>query len=134
VPVTPMAVDDRSVMRALNYARLGLGVTFVAVPRLALRLWPGPIDGATPATTAVSVLLARSVGGRDLALALGTLFALRHDAPVRGWLEAGVLADSVDAVAIVLALGHVRKGRALAAAASAVGAAVVGRRLVASLP
>lgn len=127
--VSSLDGDDRAMVRAIAYGRVGLGTTFLVAPRLAMRLWPGPIAGATPTSDAVASLLARSVGGRDLALALGTLLALHHETPLQGWLEAGVLADATDAVAIVLALGHLPKGRALAMLGCAVGAAVVGHRL-----
>jgi len=42
-------------------------------------------------------------GARDVALGAGALLALRHDAPVRGWVEAGGLADATDVVSVVLA-------------------------------
>src|SRR5207253_9541456 len=99
-------------------------------PGLALRLWPG--DGLAHDHT-VSRFLARSTGGRDLAIGIGTLFALQKDAPVRGWLEAGMLADGVDALAIATVCRQVPKGRALLAFVAAAGTVVVGRRLVKSL-
>jgi hypothetical protein len=43
------------------------------------------------------------LGGRDLALGLGVVIALDRGAPVRGWLEACVLADTVDLVGCALA-------------------------------
>ena len=122
--------DRRTPMiKAMAYGRIVLGATFLIVPRLALRHWPGPVEGSTRATSSVAGLLARSVGGRDVALGVGTLMALRHGSPTRGWLEAGVVADATDAVAIGIALRHLPKGRALAMMAGALGAAVMGRRL-----
>jgi hypothetical protein len=119
-------IDERAVARAVALGRIGLGTVFTLTPGLALRAWPG--DGSHD--HAVSRFLARSTGGRDLAIGLGTLLALRKDTPVRGWLEAGMLADGVDAVAILAVARSVPRGRALLAFASAAGAVVAGRRIV----
>ncbi|MEA2715843.1 MAG: hypothetical protein QOI99_160 [Actinomycetota bacterium] len=121
-----MNVDERTVAKAIAAGRIGLGTVFTLTPGLALRAWPG--DGSHD--HAVSRFLARSTGGRDLAIGIGTLLAMRKDAPVRGWLEAGMLADAVDAVAILGVARTVPKGRALVAFAAAAGAVVVGRRIV----
>jgi hypothetical protein len=121
-----MNIDERAVAKAIALGRIGLGVAFTLTPGLALRAWPG--DGSHE--HGVSRFLARSTGGRDLALGIGTLVALRRDAPVRGWLEAGMLADGVDAFAILTVFRSVPRGRALLALASAGGAVVAGRRIV----
>lgn len=63
----------------------------MAVPQLPLRPWVGE-RRADPTT----LLFGRVLGVRDLALGLGALLAMRHDAPVRGWIEAGGLADTGD--------------------------------------
>lgn len=121
-----MNIDERAVAKAIALGRIGLGTVFTLAPGLALRAWPG--GGSHD--HAVSRFLARSTGGRDLAIGIGTLVALRRDAPVRGWLEAGVLADAVDAFAVVTVVRSVPKGRALVAFVAAAGAAVVGHRIV----
>jgi hypothetical protein len=48
-------------------------------------------------------LLARSLGGRDIALGLGAILAMDRGAPTRGWLEAGGLADAGDLLGTLLA-------------------------------
>jgi hypothetical protein len=53
--------------------------------------------------------LTRMVGGRDLALGLGTVIALDKGTPVRGWLEATAFADAGDVVSALL--GRKRMGR-----------------------
>ncbi len=121
-----MKIDERAVATAIAAGRVGLGVAFTLAPGLALRAWPG--DGSH--TQPVTRFLARSTGGRDLAIGIGTLVALRKDAPVRGWLEAGMLADAVDAIAIVAVIRTVPKGRAALALAAAAGAVIAGRRIV----
>jgi len=126
------SVDMRATAKAVAVGRIALGVSYIAVPGLALRAWPGrrpPKDD----DGALLKLLARSTGGRDVALGVGVLFALSHDAPVRGWLEAGMLADAADAVAILLALPHLPKVKAAMMLGAAVGTAAAGRRLATSI-
>jgi hypothetical protein len=123
------ALDDpRTHARALAWARLALGVTALAAPTVPGRPWVGDA-AATPA----GKTLARALGGRDVALGLGTLLALNHDAPVRGWLEASALADACDVGATLAAFGRLpRWGRLLVMAAASGGAiscAVTARRL-----
>ena len=122
-------VDPRALTRGIAWARIGLGVLFTLVPGLALRAWPG----REKAGGAGAKMLARSVGVRDLALGMGALLALQHDAPLRGWVEAGALADAGDAVAITLALPRLPRVRSLLALGSAVGAAAAGRLIVTRL-
>ena len=119
---------DRALVGAIAAGRVALGASFTLAPGLSLRLWPGGEAGRQP----LARLLARSVGGRDLAIGLGTLMAMRHDAPLRGWLEAGVLADAADALAIGLGFRHIPRTRAAIMLALAAGTAVVGRRLAGS--
>jgi hypothetical protein len=125
-------IDMKAAARAVGVGRIALGLSYLAAPGLALRAWPGrrstkDDDGA------LLKLLARSTGGRDIALGMGLLFALSHDAPVRGWLEAAMLADVVDALAILLALPHLPKPKAVLMLGAALGTAAAGRRLATSL-
>ncbi len=99
------------------------------MPGLALRAWPGGGAHADPAAR----FLARSTGARDLAIGIGTLFALQKDAPVRGWLEAGMLADVGDVAAVLLGIRSLPRKRAVLALAAAGGTVVAGRRLVGAL-
>jgi hypothetical protein len=116
-------------VRVFALGRIGVGASFLLAPGLCLRMSLGAVEVGP-----VTRMLARSVGARDIALGLGALFALRHDAPLRGWLEAGTLADAGDAVTTVLALPHLGKGRAALAVLSAASSVVLGRRLVGELP
>jgi hypothetical protein len=99
---------------AIAVGRIGIGAVATLAPGAAARLvfheprlgrgtctrfvGPGPTKfGSAPAT---HVLLIRMLGARDLALGVGAVLAARHGGTgVRGWVEAGVLADAVDAVA-----------------------------------
>jgi hypothetical protein len=75
-----------------------VGAAFVLAPGLAGRAWIGSDARRRPVK-----VLARAFGARDLALGLGAVIALDRDAPVRGWIEAGVLSDAIDTAASLLA-------------------------------
>ncbi len=115
-------------VRALAVSRVAVGAALLLAPRPVLKAWLGR-GGAD----AFSSLLARSVGGRDVALGLGTVFALRHRTSVRGWLEALVLADAADALALLAAWRHFSRDRMVVAALPTVAALGFGRRLVSQL-
>src|SRR5436853_1247266 len=118
--------EARASARALASARVALGVTALALPRLPARPWVGP-DASRPSVG----ILARALGARDVALGVGALVAMGHDGPVRGWLEAGGLADAGDVAATLLAWRSApRFGRWLvlgAATGGAVASAVLAR-------
>jgi hypothetical protein len=112
----------RQYAQALAGARIALGAAFVLFPKLGTALWTG--DTRTPAVR----VLARAAGFRDVALGAGAIMALRHDAPVRGWLEAGGCADAGDVITTVVAwrqLPRARRWLVLALAASGAAAAAV---------
>ena len=79
-------------------------------------------DGSRPGTK----LLARMVGGRDMALGLGVVIALDRGAPVRGWLEASSLADGVDLAGCLLARDEIPRVTFVNTVALAGGAALAG--------
>lgn len=125
---------DQARMLALSIAgaRVALGAVAIAAPGIALRPWvgataaasPGPTAATSPSPNPATTVLGRALGGRDLALGLGALLAARRDAPLRGWIEAGGLADWGDVAATLLAFGRLpRWGRWLVLAASAGSAA-----------
>lgn len=82
----------RSAAGALAAGRVVLGVTAMAAPALPSLPWVGRAEAARPAVK----LFARSMGARDIALGLGAVLAFRHEAPLRGWVEAGGLCDAGD--------------------------------------
>ena len=127
MPEQPVSVPAGA--KALALGRIGVGTAFLVAPGVCLRLSLGAVESGP-----VTRMAARSVGARDVALGLGLLLALRHDAPVRGWLEAGALADAGDALATGLAFRHLGRARSGLAVAAALSSAALGRRLVAELP
>ena len=115
-------------VQALAASRVAVGAALLLAPGPVLRLWLGRVG-----TDAFSDLLARSVGGRDVALGVGTIFALRHRTSVRGWLEALVLADAADALALLAAARHLSRSRMVVAALPTLAALGLGRRLLSQL-
>jgi hypothetical protein len=120
---------DRTTARQLALAtavvRSAIGLVALAAPGLAAGLW-ADADARRLASTRV---LARALGARDLALGLGLFLALRHEGPVRGWVEAGGLADTGDVVATLSRFGDLPPTGRWLALGSAAGGAVSARLL-----
>lgn len=91
-------MDDTTLAMSVARLRIAFGVAAAVAPGLVARAMGGRrgSDGVAPLTT-------RMLGGRDVALGLGTVIALDRGKPVRGWLEGSALADTVDCLACVLA-------------------------------
>jgi hypothetical protein len=124
MPVLLEPQQARVAAQALAGARLLIGVVALVSPAVALTPWAGPEVADQPGGR----LIGRALGARDLALGAGAILALRHEGPARGWIEAGGLADSGDAVATMIAFGQLpRRTRwaVLATILGAVGAAYV---------
>jgi hypothetical protein len=115
--------------RLVAWGRVGIGLTAVAAPTLMARPWIGP-----PAEGAAGRLLARTMGGRDLALGLGALRALaRSDQEARPWVALGGMADAVDALASLVSFRTLPRVSRWGILASTAGAALVSLRVAASL-
>lgn len=94
--MTTSATSAQSAARLIAVARIGLGVAATLAPRLVGRALMADRDGS-------GAVAARMLGGRDLALGLGALLAARRGpGALRGWVEAGALADGIDAAAFAL--------------------------------
>jgi hypothetical protein len=74
-------------------------------------------------------VLARAFGARDLAIGLGVVIALDRGAPVRGWLEAGAVSDTLDFSASFLARDSIPSGLRSFALALGGGSAALGAAL-----
>jgi hypothetical protein len=120
---------SRPSARFVAWGRVGIGVSAIVAPALMARPWIGAEAGAPG-----SRLLARAMGGRDLALGFGALRALTiSDAEARPWVALGGMADAVDALATVLTFGSLPRRTRWGILAVTVGAAVVSTRLATSL-
>lgn len=121
-------MKDATVALFLARGRIALGAAALVAPRLAARVMGA---GRSPAGT--SPLFARMLGGRDVALGLGTVIAVDRGKPVRGWLEGSALADAVDCLACLLARRelppNVVRATVSVAGASAVVGILLSRRL-----
>jgi len=86
-------MNARTTLTTLAAGRLVIGAALVAKPQSQVGAgWVGDEE----ATRAPTKLLFRSVGARDMALALGTLGAQRSGSPLKPWLLGATLADAVD--------------------------------------
>jgi hypothetical protein len=121
-------LTDEEIARLFGWARVSFGVLAFVAPRWAAKVWTGEdITG----TTAVMGL--RSLGVRDAALGLGLLIALRRQAPVRGWLEAGALSDAGDVLNTLMSRHGLPPSRSVFGLAAAGGGVLLGRRLAEAL-
>ncbi|HEV3264908.1 MAG TPA: hypothetical protein VG014_05265 [Acidimicrobiales bacterium] len=119
----------RTTARLVAWGRVGVGTAAVLTPSLVARPWVGDVGDDVPAR-----LLARAMGGRDLVLGIGTLRGLSvSDAEGRPWVALSGVADLVDAVATVVAFGHLPRRARWAYLAIALGAAVTSTRAAIAL-
>src|ERR1700761_2235355 len=126
-------MDDASIAMLQARGRIAVGVAAVAVPGLAARVMG---DGRT--SGGLAPLFARMLGGRDVALGLGTVIALDRGKPVRGWLEGSALADAVDCLACLLDRRelppHVVRATAAIGGTAAIAGVILSRRLDPPVP
>jgi hypothetical protein len=96
----------RSLDLALGAIRAGVGGALMVAPRWAGRIWVGPgADGPG------SLVFARALGARDVALGLKIVAAVRNGEPTGPWVTAGFVADGADLVASLIARRHLRGAR-----------------------
>lgn len=117
---------DTQPIQVLGLIRATIGVGLVVAPGLSTRIWMGE-----PSASAIGAM--RSLGAREIALGVGTLTAVQTGAPVRGWLEAGVLSDAADALNALLFFNGSGLARRAAWFVGAGAAALYGAKLVADL-
>lgn len=112
----------RAAAVGLGALRAAIGVAAIVAPSLALRPWVGEVVSNETGGR----LLGRSLGARDVALGAGLLLSLRHEAPMRGWVEAGALADLGDLVATSVAFKKLPSVTRFGVLALTVGAVAAG--------
>jgi hypothetical protein len=124
-----MDTPIRTMARLIASGRVAIGMVAVVAPTLMSRPWIGDPSGDTAAR-----LLARTMGGRDLALGIGAWRALAlSDQEARPWVALGGTADAIDAVATVIAFKSLPRRSRWGILAMTVGAAVVSIRVAAAL-
>lgn len=115
------ATDPFAMAKGIAIARIAVGVLFLLAPGAFRRAFVG--GAVAPATT----MAIRMAAARDLALGLGGVLAARRSpASLRGWAEAGALADTFDLVLMGAGTGLKPLAR-LVGAGSATGAVVAGQ-------
>jgi hypothetical protein len=132
-----MKLDARDALRrgatTVAAARVAVGVVALAWPALPSRPWvgTGEAGGDLP-----SRVFGRALGGRDLALGLGALAALRQadsasgapgeQRPASAWVAAGALSDAMDVAASLAAWRDLPRLTRWLVVGSAAGAALTG--------
>lgn len=120
-------LSDEDLVRALSLGRVVVGAAAFLAPRRFARAWTGERT-----ETAVSSIAMRSLGARDVAIGLGTLFALERGAPVKHWIQAQVVADGSDALGTLANFRDLPPLRRWLTLATAGGACALGVRLQSS--
>ena len=114
--MTSLMATGREGATRLGAARMAFGVAALAAPTTFGRAWIGDEAGSS-----VVAVITRAFGVRDVALGLGAVLAARRGAPVRGWVEAGLLCDACDVIATLTSgLPPVKKVPIAASALTAV--------------
>ena len=105
--------------------RVALGLTALAWPAVPARPWVG-----ASADDLAARVFGRALGGRDLALGLGALAALRRPDAEPGaaasWVAAGALSDALDVAASLASWRDLPRLTRWLVVASAGGAALTG--------
>ena len=114
---TVRAVDARTIIRLIALGRTALGVVALTRPEIPGRPWVGSGAGST-----AGHVLARALGGRDLALGLG---ALTSPEPAR-WALAAAGADALDAAITMSTFARLPRWGRWMVLGSAAGAAIAG--------
>ena len=112
---------DRQGVQQFAIGRMAFGVAGLLTPRIFGRVWIG-----SDARSSRVALITRAFAIRDFALGLGTYLAVQKKAPVRGWIEAGLLCDAGDVLTTLTGpLPAARKVAIGVAAATGVGAGLL---------
>ncbi|GAA0278225.1 hypothetical protein GCM10009539_77550 [Cryptosporangium japonicum] len=114
---SPAADRSRQIVLAVALLRLAVGAVSTVQPTALPRGM-----GIDSATAARATFITQMFASREIALALGTSYAVVRGRSPRPWLLASALSDGADAVTLVTAArqGRVAKVAAYAAAAGAV--------------
>ena len=119
----------RTLARLIASGRVAIGAVAVVAPTLMARPWIGDVSAGTGTR-----LLARTMGGRDLALGIGALRALGvSDQEARPWLALGGTADAIDALATAIAFRSLPRRNRWGILALAAAGAVVSIRVSVAL-
>jgi hypothetical protein len=127
-----MSVWLRRGATAMAASRVGVGIVALAAPAVVAQIWVGGA-GDGPSGHVRGRVLGRALGGRDLALGLGALAALRRERAAGVWVGLGALADGVDLMATARSWRDLPSPQRWLVALSSGGAAAVGAVAAVSL-
>jgi uncharacterized protein YjeT (DUF2065 family) len=114
-------MDSATIARAAAAGRIAIGAALLAAPGPAAKRWLGEVSEQPSAQLAIAGL-----GARDLALGLGTLWALGgRKRTARPWLIGNAAADTADLLAAVRFRSGLSTAAVLATAAIAGGSAAL---------
>jgi hypothetical protein len=123
--VTSTLGNHESLVRKATFAwggaRAALGVVALLDPPRVSRPWIGDDADRTGA-----LVFARALGGRDLALGAGAMFAAARGEPIRTWALAASAADLGDTLITYGHRGRLPRGRRAFIAGLAGGSALIG--------
>ena len=108
--------------RGLGLLRCDIVISALVAPSLPARPWVGKNEARR---TSVK-LFARTLGGRDLALGIGAMFAPNTGRELSSWVALGALADAGDCLATIVAFKELPKRSRWLILALTLGAALVG--------
>ncbi len=135
-PPTETPLDPRHVTaiaaplgRGLAILRCAIGISALLAPSLPARPWVGREEAERTSVR----LLARTLGGRDLALGLGALIAPNARKGLSTWVTLGALADAGDFLATLLTFKRLPRWSRWLVLIVTLGAALVGGGLGATL-
>ena len=121
-------MDPRTLARIQALGRVAIGVALIAASSKAAAGWMGEASRRPATQTAVA-----AVGARDLAIGLGTAWALGGGEGARPWLLAGTLADAIDFAATLKFRNDLPLGGVIGVGALAGGSAALGLGLLSQL-
>ena len=121
-------MTPRTLAIAQALGRLAIGAGLVAAPQTVAGAWVGAAGDRRPGQA-----LAIGLGGRDAAIALGTLRALSSGRGAAPWLRAGIAADLADLYATLRARDEIPPASVPVTVAIAGGSVLLGAYLQAAL-
>ena len=126
------ATGLRRAAQAIAWGRVAIGTTALVAPMAVVVPWVG---AATDSANAASIrLLARTLGGRDLALGVGGLRALSHsEDEARPWVALSGVSDAVDALATMAAFAWLPRRTRWPILVASLGSALVSIRAATGL-
>jgi len=108
--------------------RIAYGAGLIAAPARVAKRWVG-----APAQAGPTQVPLRGIGGREIGLHAGALYAARRGGALRPWLAASIVGDLTDVVATLARRADLPDGAARATLLVGGGSAVISAALLGAL-